>query len=208
MNRLFAMPRAISRVPRSIQLLGLVGLLLVGYFAVASIGPDSRADAAKRSTATAAAGPKTGTHQIRAGNSGLCLTASSTSKKGANGATIQQRACDPAKKTQKFEIVPLQDEGNPLTYAIRPKWQAGWCWQTNGGEKNNVKIVQRKCDYDYDQIFIIMCGAPADRCWIQTRSVLAPKCLNIPGQSRKSGVAVTLYDCKFRNQTNMQFLIV
>ncbi|MBY8873733.1 RICIN domain-containing protein [Micromonospora sp. PLK6-60] len=207
MNRPFAMPRGTSRVRRSVQLLGLAALLLVGYLTVASIGPDSRADAAKRSAATAAAGPKTGTRQIRAGNSGLCLTVANTSKKGANGAGIQQRACDPAKKTQKFEIVPLQDEGHPLTYAIRPKWQAGWCWQTNGGEKNNVKIVQRKCDYDYDQIFIIQCGAPADRCWIQTRSALNGKCLNIPGQSKKSGVTVRLYDCKYRHQTNMQFLI-
>ncbi|MEV4627829.1 RICIN domain-containing protein [Micromonospora sp. NPDC049523] len=202
--------RVVRRVPRVVQVLGLVALVATAYIAVANLKPEPEANAAARAAGTTsrtASGPVPGVRQIRAGNSGLCLTVSSTTKKGANGAKIQQRSCDPRKKTQRFEIVPLQDEGNAWTYAIRPQWKAGWCLATNGGEKNGVTIVQRKCDYGYRQMFFVNCAAPGDRCYIATRKGFNGKCLNIHGNSRKQGANVALYDCRYKNQTNMQFTI-
>ena len=213
MIRRLRMSRAFPRVPRSIQALGLVALVALGYVIAANLVPEPPARAAVKAkvavapNSVAAAGPVTGTRQIRAGNSGLCLTVASTSKKKANGAKIQQRACDPRKKTQRFEIVPIQDEGHPFTYEIRAKWAAGWCWATNGGEKSGVTIVQRRCDYGYRQMFVIQCAAPAGRCYMMTRSALNGMCLNIPGASRKQGVTVALYSCRYKKQPNMQFII-
>jgi hypothetical protein len=196
---------------RAFQLLGLVLLVGIGYIAVAGVGPRHSATAAPASVnqaAQAASLHVPGVHTIRAGNSGLCLTVSSTSAKTANGAKLKQQACVAGKKAQKFEIVALMDGENPFTYAIRPMWSPGWCLATNGGETNGVQIVQRMCNSGYNQMFMIICSAPGNRCYFQTRSAFNGRCLNIPGASRKSGVTVALWNCKDREKhTNMQFII-
>jgi hypothetical protein len=199
MTRLSSFRSTIARVPRTVQILGLVLLVGLGYVAVANVVSEPQAKAASSS---APMRPQ-GVHQIRPANSNLCLTASSTSAAHANGATIQQRACDPRKKTQKFEMVPAEHDGVSQTYWIRPTWQAGWCLDLKSAAANNVKIVQKKCNFGRTQAFLMNC---TNRCIIGTRSM--EKCLNIPGQSRRQNVAVALYDCRFHNQTNMQFIFV